>query len=349
MLLVDDLDVPGHERVVRISDDTVGMSGFIAIHSLTRGPSLGGLRIREYGSNEDALRDVLNLSEAMTYKSAAAGLPFGGGKAVLNGDTGELKTPELLKRFGAAVHELAGTYITAEDVGTTVADLARVAAVTPWVAGLPTKAGGSGDPSPATARGVLAAMKAVAAHLWGDDSLENRRVLVQGLGKVGTVLVRMLCEEDAEVLAADVDPERIEAATAICGELVPADPGAHLSEQVDVFSPCALGGVLSRESVKRLDCKAVVGSANNQLNSPDIAEDLAARGIVYAPDFVANAGGIINIASEFGYTPSDVRDALYRIGETVGEILRIAEANGKSTHEAAMDIAKQRLEPPMSS
>lgn len=344
MLLLDDIEIPDYERVVRMSDDTVGMHGFIAVHSTARGSSLGGLRIREYESPEDALQDVLNLSEAMTYKSAAAGLPFGGGKAVVIGEPSQVKTPQMLEQYGHAVQALDGAYITAEDVGTTVSDLAQVAKVTRWVAGLPAESGGSGDPSPATAKGVLMAMRAVAAHVWDQETLEGRRVLVQGLGKVGTELVQLLCDEGAEMLVADVRPNRAEAAAAICDRIVPIPSETCLGEQADIFAPCALGGVLSSGSIGQLRCRAVVGSANNQLTSPDAATTLAELGIIYVPDFIANAGGIINIASEYGYTQSDVEDALRRIGDTTREILEAAETHDKTTLEVAMDIARQRMD-----
>lgn len=344
MLFLKDIDVPGHERVVRITDGDVGMDGFIAVHSTALGPGLGGLRIRDYPNTDSALRDVLNLSEAMTYKSAASLLPFGGGKAVIMGDPATVKNPALLSQYGRAVDELNGVYITAEDVGTTVPDLARVAEVTRWVAGLPSDQGGSGDPSPATARGVIMAMRAVADHIWGSDALEGRRVLVQGLGKVGTALVRLLCKEDAEVLVADINTERVEMVRESCDEVVPVSADVCTTEQVDIFAPCALGGVLSPESVNGLQCEAIVGSANNQLSSPDVSRALAQREIVYAPDFIANAGGIINIASEYGYTAADVEAALERIGDTVRRVLSLAEKRSVSTHEAAMEVARERLE-----
>lgn len=344
MALLDNIEVPEYERVVRISDDTVGMYGFIAVHSIVRGSSLGGLRIREYESSEDALQDVLNLSEAMTYKSAAAGLPFGGGKAVIIGEPSQVKTPQMLEQYGHAVQELDGAYITAEDVGTTVSDLAQVAKVTRWVAGLPAESGGSGDPSPATAKGVLMAMRAVATHVWGREALDGRQVLVQGLGKVGTELVQLLCKEGAEILVADIRSDRVKAAAAICDRIVPIPAETCLAEQADIFAPCALGGVLSSDSIGQLRCRAVVGSANNQLTSPDAATTLAERGIIYVPDFIANAGGIINIASEYGYTQSEVEDALRRIGDTTREILEAAETHSRTTHEVALEIARQRME-----
>lgn len=343
MLVVDELPVDGYEKVVHITDTKVDMNGFIAVHSTVSGPSLGGLRIRQYPSEETALRDVLRLAEAMTYKAAAAGLPFGGGKAVLIGDPATLKNAHLLEQYGRAVDRLDGAYVTAEDVGTTVDDLAVVAQSTKWVAGLPAEQGGSGDPSPATARGVLTAMKAVAHHMTQSGSLHDWSVLVQGLGKVGSELVSLLVEEEAHVVVTDIDSSLVDKTRSECEDLSVATPEAFIEDAVDILSPCALGGLFTAETVPRLQCRAIVGSANNQLESPEIARLLADAGIIYAPDFIANAGGIINIASEFGYTKADVESAIAGIADTTTEILQRAEASNTTTHEAAMDFARARL------
>lgn len=344
MLTLDDVPVPEYERVVRVNDDEVGLDGYIAIHSLTRGPSLGGLRIRAYRSPEEALADVLRLSEAMTYKSAAAGLPFGGGKAVIIGEPSEIKTPPVLEQFGRAVDALEGAYITAEDVGTLVSDLVVVANGTKWVAGLPASHGGSGDPSPATAKGVFAAMRSVGKRLWGTDDLTGRKILVQGLGKVGSEMLELLTKAGATVLVADVDTKRIETAIDRYPEVEVIPSETCLQATVDIVSPCALGGILATGTVEDMHCSAVVGSANNQLNSPDAADIMKSRNIVYAPDFIVNAGGIINIASEYGYTPEDVDAALEAIGDTVSSVLDAADRRQTTTHEAAMLIARERLE-----
>lgn len=343
MLTLDEVATLEHERVVEITDDQAGLHGYIAIHSLARGPSLGGLRIHQYRSPHQALEDVLRLSKAMTYKSAAAGLPFGGGKAVIIGDPSEAKQPRLLEQFGRAVEALGGSYITAEDVGTTVEDLAVVANSTDWVAGLSEELGGSGDPSPATAKGVLAAMKSTAEHVWGSDDLGDCKVLVQGLGKVGSEVLDLLTSEGATLLVADVDGDQVNRVVAENPQVARVDPETCLRIELDIAAPCALGGVLNPDSVQTLGCKAIVGSANNQLSSPEVAAYLKDVGVVYAPDFIVNAGGIINIASEYGYTAEEVEAALYRIGDTVSSILQTADSYSITTHEAAMRIAEERL------
>lgn len=343
MLVLDEIQVDGYERVVHLTDADIGMNGFIAVHSTVLGPSLGGLRIRDYASEQDALEDVLRLAEAMTYKAAAAGLRFGGGKAVLIGEPSSVKTRRLLLQYGRAVRRLDGAYVTAEDVGTTVKDLAVVGESTKWVAGLPREQGGSDDPSPATARGVLMAMTSVARHINGSDGLKGLSVLVQGLGKVGSSLVRLLVHQGADVQVTDIDRSRVAQVIGDGVDMTVVAPEASITQDVDILAPCALGGVIDEGSVPHLRCRAIVGSANNQLASPETAGLLADAGIVYAPDFIANAGGIINIAAEFGYSKDDVDRAIARIGDTTAEVVGAAETSNTSTHEAAMEIARQRL------
>jgi glutamate dehydrogenase/leucine dehydrogenase len=281
----------------------------------------------------------------MTYKAAAASLPLGGGKAVIIGDPTLVKTEALLEAYGRAVDQLGGTYVTAEDVGTTVEDLVVVATQTEHVMGLPVSDGGSGDPSPATARGVLAAMRATADHLWGTTDLGERRVAIQGVGKVGIALLALLEQEGCKVSVADVDEERAEAAALRYGaQLVHADE--ILSQQCDILAPCALGGVLNERTIPALRCAAIVGSANNQLRGTGAAERIADAGIAYAPDFVANAGGIINIVEELkpeGYSWDRARDEVERIFDTTSHILAAAKQQGVTPRTAAVSFAEERL------
>ncbi|MDQ1445955.1 MAG: leucine dehydrogenase, partial [Acidimicrobiaceae bacterium] len=294
------------EQVAHFRDDTNGLDGLIAIHSTVLGPALGGVRFRRYRSGFEARNDALRLARGMTYKAAVAGLDLGGGKAVIDGDPGSVDRVALFRAFGEAVESLGGRYITAEDVGTTVEDMVTVAKETGHVVGLPESKGGLGDPSPSTALGVLASMKATLAFLDGGSTLVGRTIAVCGLGKVGAVLARMLVEEGAAVAVADVDGERV---TALADQLgvkgVEVDDIHRIS--ADVFAPCALGGILTSNLIRELDVQAVVGAANNQLATPSSADLLAGRGIAYVPDFVANAGGLIHVAWEAKASLADVQ------------------------------------------
>jgi glutamate dehydrogenase/leucine dehydrogenase len=287
--LMDSVGGADCEQVVHCRDARSGLRAIIAIHSTALGPALGGTRFRPYAAEEDALLDVLRLARAMSYKAAAAGLDLGGGKAVVNGDPGAVRSEALLRSYGRVVESLGGRYITAEDVGTTVEDMAVVAQETRHVVGRSVEEGGLGDPSPSTALGVLVSMKAALAHL-GDDTLEGRTIAVSGLGKVGAVLVRMLLDEGAVVAVADIDEERVDHAARDFGAKPMSTAEIHRLD-CDVFAPCALGGVLEPNVIAELSCRAVVGAANNQLATPECADLLGARGIAYVPDFVANAGG----------------------------------------------------------
>lgn len=336
----------GHEMVVLGTDPETGLRAIVAIHSTALGPALGGTRMYPYPSEEEALRDALRLSEGMSLKSAAAGLDLGGGKAVIIGDPARDKTRALLREYGRLVHRLAGAYITAEDVGTTADDMLAVAETTGWVSGLPRSVGGSGDPSPLTARGVVAAMRAVATHLWGSADLADRRVAIQGVGKVGAELARMLAEAGARLLVSDVDEE---AARRIAAETGGSwlEPDAVMGAECDFLAPCALGGVLNDATIPTLGCAAVVGSANNQLAEHRHALMLAGRGILYAPDFVVNAGGVINISVEFGvngYEPDVARCRVDAIESQMSSILVEAGARGITPTEAATEIAQERID-----
>jgi leucine dehydrogenase len=332
-----------HESVHFGQDPASGLKAIVAIHSTVLGPSLGGTRFYPYPDEQAALTDVLRLSQAMTYKAAAAGLAQGGGKAVIIGDPAQLRSDELFRAYGRFINGLAGCYITAEDVGTTVADMEIVATETSFVSGLPVADGGSGDPSPATAHGVAASMRAVSNYLWGTNDVNGRRVAIKGVGKVGMELARMLASEGVELVVADVNGGATDAASAAFGAKVVSIEEIHGIE-CDFFSPCALGGDLNSATIPQMSCAAVVGSANNQLALEGDADRLAERGILYAPDFVVNAGGIINIAAEAdGYSVEKADRMVDSIYDTLSKVLRTSDNLGISTDDAARHVAEARI------
>jgi glutamate dehydrogenase/leucine dehydrogenase len=333
-----------HERVVRCIDDDTGLRSIVAIHSTTLGPSLGGTRFFPFASEEDALADVLKLSRAMSYKSAAAGLSFGGGKAVIIGDPRRDRSDAVIRAYARFVDSLDGSYITTEDVGTTEADMIIIREETSFVTGLPTSHGGSGDPSSATAWGVFNAMRALARRLWDQDSLEGRHIAVQGVGKVGTYLVGHLVRAGSLVTVADVSKEAVERARVDHAVSAVGTDEIH-SVRCDIFSPCALGGSLNADTIPMLRCEAVAGCANNQLASADDASRLAKREIVYAPDFIVNAGGVINISYEVGrpYDRDAALEHVARVGETLLRVLDLAETDGITTAAAAERLALERI------
>jgi leucine dehydrogenase len=334
-----------YEQVVFCQDRSTGLRAIVAIHSTSLGPALGGTRCYPYGSEDEALEDVLRLARGMTYKSAAAGLDLGGGKAVIIGDPATVKTEALLRAYARFLEGLGGRYITAEDVGTTQADMDMIRRETRNVTGVSRALGGSGDPSAATAYGVLHAMKAVASHLWGGATLEGRQVVVNGVGKVGTGLVRHLVEERAQVTVADIRREAVDRVVTDFGvDAVPWEKG-HAVE-CDVYAPCALGGALNPTTIPELRCAAVVGAANNQLADPGCAERLAEAGVLYAPDFVVNAGGVINIAGELGprgYHRERAYAQVRGIFDTTRKVIATAEAKGITTAAAADQLAEERM------
>ena len=292
--LFGEMRAGGHEQVAFCHDPSSGLRAIIAIWSTALGPSLGGCRFQPYPTEAAALADVLRLSRAMGLKNAAAGLDLGGGKAVIIGDPRADKTEARLRAFGRFVDSLGGRYLTAEDVGTTQADMDMIRRETPYVTGVSARRGGSGDPSPVTARGVAEAMRAAAEFAWGTGDLAGRHVAVQGVGKVGGALARILSVEGARITVADVDGAAADRlATELGSEVVPPEK-VHAVE-CDVLAPCALGGVITDATVPELHCRVVCGAANNQLGSDAMAAELQRRDIVYVPDFVANAGGVINI------------------------------------------------------
>lgn len=322
-----------HEKVVRVLRPEVGLHAIIAIHSTAFGPAAGGLRFYPYASEAAALEDALRLSRGMTYKNVAADLPLGGGKAVVIGDPAKDKTPELLRAFGEAVEALGGAYWTAEDMGVDTADMEIVAERTSYVAGLPRGEFASGDPSPVTARGVFNALRIAVERSFGSADLSGRRVAVQGLGHVGWRLAEMLRKAGAALTVADVDPARVAAAEAGLGAASLPPEAIHTAE-ADVFAPCAIGAILNDETIPALRARVVCGAANNQLAEPRHDAMLHARGVLYTPDYVANAGGIINAAAEI----NRIRDRASWVEEKLGALSR--------TLIAVFDEAEARGEPP---
>lgn len=334
-----------HEEVYRVEDATCGLIGFIAIHSTVLGPAAGGLRMRPYDSEEAALTDVLRLSEGMTYKNAAAGLRLGGGKAVIIGDPATLKTPELLHAFGRAVEACEGRYWTAEDMGMSPADMAELAKETRFVAGLSDGDFASGDPSPITARGIFNAIRTTARHRFGDDSLAGKTVSVQGLGNVGWHLCEFLRAAGAKLIVTDIDESRITRAADELGA-APAGLDDIYSAEADVFAPCAIGGILNDETIPMLKVQAVAGGANNQLATRADSVALHQRGILYAPDFVANGGGIINVATEIlriADRAGFVAEKLAALDTTMDNILTEAARQKASPADIAHSIVAQKI------
>lgn len=337
--------VPGaFEQVSYGYDEVTGLRTIVALHSTVLGPALGGTRFWDYPDETAALIDVCRLAQGMTYKHAAAGLDHGGGKAVILGDPTTMRTDSLILAYGRFVHGLGGRYLTAEDVGTTQADMDLIRTVTPHVTGVSESLGGSGDPSPATSLGVLWAMRAVAMRLWGDPSLVDRHVCISGVGKVGGALADHLHAEGARLTVSDARREATAAVAARTGAAVVGITGAH-AVPCDIFSPCALGAVLDARTIPELQCAAVVGSANNQLATDHDAERLQHAGVVYVPDYVANAGGVINIAHEQGgYDRVRAEEHIRCIYDTVQLVLDLAAADGLTSAAAADRVAEARIE-----
>jgi leucine dehydrogenase len=335
-----------HEAVLVRRGERSGLYTFVAVHSTVRGPSLGGCRMWSYADSRQALRDALRLSRAMTYKAAVADLPLGGGKGVIMTIPGvplssAQRTAALLD-FGDTVDAMDGRYITAEDVGTSSRDMRVIAQRTRHVAGLPRGRGGSGDPSPFTALGVETAIRACCERLFSSSSLRGRTVGVVGLGHVGSRIAKLCARAGARLVLSDIDPGKRRLAGELAAEWI--EPEGALETDVDVLAPCALGGVLDRDTVPRLRCQIVAGAANNQLADESVADLLSDRQILWAPDFVANAGGIINIAEELhGYDPAAARRRVRGIGDTLHQIFDESERSGTTPLAAAVEIARQRL------
>ena len=333
-----------HEEVLFGVDHESGLRTIIAIHDTSLGPALGGTRFYPYADEEAALRDVLRLSKGMTMKSAAAGLDLGGGKAVIIGDPTTLRSEQLIRAYGRVVDSLGGRYVTAADVGTTTDDMVLIGEETPWVSGLPFAQGGSGDPSPATARGVMASFRAIGERLWESTDLAGRRVAVQGVGKVGMDLVRRLTEAGAETVVTDTNTESVAFAVETYGSKAVALNEIY-DVECDIFSPCALGATLNGETIPRLRCVAIAGCANNQLAIDGDIDLIVDRGILYAPDFVVNAGGVINIAAENGgYSAERAGEMVDRIHDNLVVVFEAADSDGLNTHDAAVRFAQRRID-----
>ncbi|MET7549859.1 MULTISPECIES: Leu/Phe/Val dehydrogenase [unclassified Streptomyces] len=339
-------DQGGHEQVVLCQDRASGLKAVIAIHSTALGPALGGTRFYPYPSEEEAVADALNLARGMSYKNAMAGLDHGGGKAVIIGDPEKIKTEELLLAYGRFVASLGGRYVTACDVGTYVADMDVVARECRWTTGRSPENGGAGDSSVLTAFGVFQGMRASAQHLWGDPTLRGLKVGVAGVGKVGRHLVEHLLKDGAEVVITDVRDESVRRITELHPEVAVAADTATLirTEGLDIYAPCALGGALNDDTVPVLTAKVVCGAANNQLAHPGVEKDLADRSILYAPDYVVNAGGVIQVADELhGFDFDRCRAKASKIFDTTLAIFARAKDDGIPPAAAADRIAEQRM------
>ena len=341
----DGIDAGGHEQVVFCQDRHTGLKAIIGIYSTALGPALGGTRFYPYKTEEAAVADVLQLSRAMAYKNAMAGLDLGGGKAVIWGDPAELKSEALLRAYGRFVQSLNGRYYTACDVGTYVPDMDLIARETSFVTGRSVEHGGAGDSSVLTAWGVFQGMRAAAEHVWGSPTLAGRRVGVAGLGKVGKYLTGHLIEDGAAVVATDVSEVALDWARGTYPQIDLVESTETLvASEIDVYAPCALGGALDDATVPALRAKIVTGGANNQLAHPGIEKMLEERGILYTPDYVVNAGGVIQVADEIeGFNFERAKLRATGIFETTRRILRLAEEEGVPPALAADRLAERRM------
>lgn len=333
-----------HEQIVICSEPELGLKAIIAVHNTTLGPALGGVRMWPYHNEQEAIRDVLRLSRGMTYKAAISGLNLGGGKAVIIGDPRTEKNESLFRAFGRYVDSLGGRYITAEDVGINVQNMEWVRMETKYVSGLPKAIGGSGDPSPVTAYGTYMGMKACAKKAYGSDSLKDKRIAIQGAGHVSSPLARMLADEGAKLFICDIFEDKVNKLAKETGaEVVDADSIYGLD--VDIFSPCALGGVVNDDTIPHLNCDIIAGSANNVLDEEDKhGQMLLDHNILYAPDYVINAGGLINVASELeGYNEQRAREQAAKIYDTILDILNYSEENNTPTFVASNVLAEERI------
>ena len=344
MKLLSEMEAGGHELVAVFRDRETGLNCIVAIHDTTLGPAMGGTRMWPYPSEGEAMVDALRLSRAMTYKASLAGLDLGGGKGVVIGDPHKDKTEPLLRAYGRAVESLGGRYITAEDVGTTPQDLEIVMQETGWMVGKPPEMGGSGDSAPATGYGIYQGMRACANEVFGDPSLKGRTVVIQGFGKVASNLARHLRDEGAALVVAEIyPPPQARARDEFGASIVP--PGDVYDIPCDIFAPCALGGVINKETIPRLRCPIVAGGANNQLLEEADGERLHQAGILYGPDYLLNAGGLINLSFEL--TSYDAEAAMTKVGkicETMEKVIALSKAEGISTARTADLLAEQRLD-----
>ena len=335
----------GHEQLVFCQDETTGLRAIIGIHNTVLGPALGGTRMWNYATEQEALTDVLRLSRGMTFKAAISGLNLGGGKAVIIGDPKLLKTEAFLRRFGKFVNSLHGKYITAEDVNMKTADMEYIHMETPYVTGLPESMGGGGDPSPVTAYGVYMGMKATAKKVFGNDSLIGKRIAVQGVGQVGMHLLEYLVKEQAEIFITDLNAEKVKR-IARQFSVTAVDQDEIYDLDSDIYAPCALGATVNDETIGRLRCSMIAGAANNQLKD-EIRHGymLLDKSITFAPDFLINAGGLINVYHEFrgNYNRKRVLEQTEKIYDTCLDILMYADREKLSTQEAATRLAEKRI------
>jgi len=334
-----------HEQIVFCNDEDTGLKAIIGIHNTVLGPALGGTRMWTYASEWDALNDVLRLSRGMTYKSAITGLNLGGGKAVIIGDAKTQKNDDLMRKFGEFVNSLSGRYITAEDVGMETRDMDIIKEVTPFVTGISESKGGAGNPSPVTAYGVYMGMKAAAKHQFGTDILAGKKILVQGVGHVGETLVDYVTKEGAQVIINDINETRLEELSKKYNANVVLGNDIY-GLDVDIYAPCALGASINDMTINQLKAKVIAGAANNQL-ADEIKHGrlLKEKGIAYAPDFLINAGGIINVYAELeGYGKDEIIRKTENIYNTTLEIFELSEKENITTHRAAFDIAQNRID-----
>lgn len=344
MLTIKKISVPGFETVIEGKDPKRGLHCFIALHNCTLGPALGGTRIHAYTTPEEAQQDVLRLAKAMTYKSAVAENGLGGGKSVIIADPNKDKNPELFCAFAEVVNSLKGTYIAAEDIGSTTADMALIHQYTPYVCALQTQRS-SGDPSRFTAWGVFRGMQAVAQTLWGSTSLKDKTISIQGLGKVGSRLANILFWEGADLLVCDIDSGLAKQHEHDFGARI-ISPKDFCHTECDILAPCALGGVINKDSILEFNCKAIAGGANTQLESSGLGKQLMERGILLAPDYIINSGGILNAAAEFeegGYHPKFVLKKVNHLYDILLNLFEVAKKEGKPTNVVADEIAEYNL------
>lgn len=343
--ILESMNSMEHEQVVFCQDKETGLKAIIAIHNTILGPSLGGTRMWNYQTEEAALRDVLRLSRGMTYKASISGLNLGGGKAVIIGDSYKDKSESLFRRFGRFVDSLGGKYITAEDVGISPKDMEYVHMETNHVSGLPKSLGGSGDPSPVTAYGVFVGMKAAAKFAWGKDTLKGKKVVVQGVGHVGEYLVDHLTREGAKVVVTDINEERLKKVSEkYKTDVVLGDDLYDL--KMDIYAPCALGATVNSNTISRLKCEIIAGAANNQLEDEELHGNMVMeKGLIYAPDFLINAGGLISVNSEvYNLTKERTLEMTEKIYDSVLNILSFSRDNKISTSTAALQLAKARID-----
>lgn len=343
-MIFETLATSGHEQVVFCHNKDAGLKAIIAIHSTVLGPALGGLRMWPYKSEQEALNDVLRLSRGMSYKNAVAGLNIGGGKGVIIGDPNKDKSEVLFRAFGRFVDSLGGRYITAEDVGIDVNDMEYVLKETEFVTGVHQVHGGSGDPSPFTAYGTLQGLLAALSHVYGNEEVGERSYSVQGLGHVGMEYLKLLRERGAKCYVTDINPALVERAVNEFGAIAVGLDEIYDTD-ADVYSPCALGGTVNEKTLPRLKCKIICGAANNQLASDAIGDEVAKRGILYAPDYAVNAGGVMNVSLEIdGYNRERALRMMRTIYYNLGRIFEISKRDGIPTYKAADRMAEERIQ-----